>query len=955
MRRAAIVSFAIVATLLVATAPAAASTTTAIGSQHTTDADFNNATTLENVTVSGGTVALNTIPSDPTVVSQDGTTWLKFDEGSGTTAADSIGSDDGTLRSDSWGTGGFEGYYMDDELADLPEPMSTGLDDSDQFTLVVLVRPTGAYDTGRTLLSLRTGTDIRAGYGASTGDISVNNDEFTFQINGAVWQGLVVSAPTAGEWHLWTMVYDGSNMDLYYWDQDQGSTDAPDNFDPVGLDNRIGANTRLDTGAFMVFNDDLTSSEVSDLADFYNESLDFNQSNGKYISQTHSVDNAVTGKTNLTLDNATAHVTWLADTNDDGTFETEAASSTYTTSGNKSLDISGTSSTDWRVNVTFVPTGENPTAELHDEAVLFTNHGPEANNASASPDGASTNNEDVQLSIDVADGEFPLAQGDQVGVEFYVNGSLVATKQVTSNQTVSTTAGGLSNGSHTWHVELDDDYDGTASSTTFTFDVLHYAPSLDNSSVSPADGADLTDRSVTLSIDAEDVDFAEPSGDSVDLEYFLDGSSVGTDTITSNGTSSLATTVSTGGEHTWYVVATDEYGLSQRSANFTMNVPAAIEIRNETGEHELINNSVTVEGRFFSGDLIFERSTTTGKINMTGLPADREYVLTITSPKHYTRTVVIRSLYEQSTIYLLQENQSAHLTEFQIDDQSGDYSPASSTIFVEKPINESSTLTWTTIAGDTFGAEGSFKVYLQSDKRYNISVENEFDETAELGPYVADSAGVKVLTITEDDTIEVDELEVFATFDPAVGWLGVTNASILNVTIRSDQGELSSYTWTVTHTNGTTGATTTLVTQSGSASSGETLGAEVNLTGHEGGTIESNITWTLSSSSTTFSDAVVYRIRESLGGDHTILAVVEDVPGRLDSSTVDQALALLAMAVIVIGVAAAAAKLPLSTEVVGLLAVGGIAVFAAFGWLEWTVFFAGAVGWVALVGLRRGL
>lgn len=958
MRRSLLVAFAIVASLLAITAaPAsAASTNIAVGSAHTTDADFNNATTLENVSVVGsGDDARATLSGGTGQVSK----WPFDDDTDTSTATDAWGDNDGSITGATYTSDAQSGKALDfDGSGDgVDVPHDSSLNTPDGITISVWVNHDTTADHRRVFVS--------------KGDI--NNDELGIFVNR---DGLGIGTAARlkidgsrveltrgqdsddlnGKWVLWTVTYNGTHAVLYQNDTAidteavTGSISTNSETLQFGRDSSNGYDYdgSLDDPRWM--DRGVSSDEVSEL--YNNPGDDLSGETGTYVSATHSVDDAESGFTNLTLSDAEAEVTWLADTNGDGTFETEAASSTFSTTGNHTLDLTGTDSTDWRVNVTFVSTGGDPSADLHDEGVTFTNPAPEAANATASPAGASTNNEDVELSIDVSDGTFPTAQGDSVNVEFFVDGASIGTETITSNGTVSRTATGLANGSHTWHVELDDDYGGTGASDTFTFDVLHYAPELDNSSATPSGGAQLTSREVDLSIDLEDVDFAETSGDSVDVEFFVDGSSVGTESsVTSNGTVTHTAQISGGGSHTWRAEATDEYGLTETSDTFSMQVPGEIEIRNETGANGLVDEA-TVEGRFFSGELIFDREVADGTIDMTGLDADREYVLTVEAEGYYSRTVVVESLYEQSTVYLLRDNNTAHLTEFTIDDQTGDFPAASSKVRIEKPINRSGTTNWTTIAGDYFGAEGSFKVHLQNSTRYNISVENDAGEVAELGPYTADSAGIKQLTISEQGTITIDELGAAVGFEPSVGVLGTANATVLNASIRSDQDELDSYRWVVTHTNDS--GTTELVNLSGTQAGGESFGTTVNLTGLEDGELESNVSYTLTSGST-FAEAVEYTLRTSLGGDATILAVAEDTLGRFDSSTADQVAALLAMVMIVIAVAAVASSFHVGTEVLGLMIAGGVAAFAALGFLEWSVFFAVSVGWVAIAAVRRGL
>lgn len=81
-----------------------------------------------------------------------------------------------------------------------------------------------------------------------------------------------------------------------------------------------------------------------------------------------------------------------------------------------------------------------------------------------------TANEPTQLSVDVADGDFP--RGDAVTVTFDLDGSQIHSETITSNQTVtaSVPASGKTGGSHSWSVDVSDDY-GESASDSYSYSV----------------------------------------------------------------------------------------------------------------------------------------------------------------------------------------------------------------------------------------------------------------------------------------------------------------------------------------------------------------------------------------------------------------------------------------------------------------------------------------------------
>ncbi|QIB75717.1 Ig-like domain repeat protein [Halogeometricum borinquense] len=477
---------------------------------------------------------------------------------------------------------------------------------------------------------------------------------------------------------------------------------------------------------------------------------------GTYTSPVYSVSDPAEGRVDLSaLSNANATVTWQADPENDGTW-TDVTTSTYTSSGVKTADLSSVSADKWRVKVHFEKTGSNANAELDSDSIYFTNHDPVIDSSSASPQGGEeTNNENVELSVPISDAEFGTAQGEEVTVDFYVDGNLIDTQTITSNQTVSTVAQDLADGNHTWHVETSDSHGGSAVSDTWNFTVNHYAADVDNSSMSPEDGAKLTSKDVTLSINASDRDF-QLDGDTVTTEFVVDGEVVGTKNITSNGT--VSTTISDvgGGNHSWYVRVYDEYGSGNSSnpdatsANKTYLVPSTLYIRPVNQPNELINGTnVTVTGRFFSGELVFERSTENGKLNLTDLPVDRTYVLVLEADGHNRRTVIITSLYEQDSVYLLNDSKTAYYTEFVLNDLTGEFSGSNerTKLYIERAVNTSSGLEWVTVSGDFFGAEGRFEATLEKDHRYRIRIVGEHNSSRVLGAYTATRKGTVTLNV----------------------------------------------------------------------------------------------------------------------------------------------------------------------------------------------------------------
>lgn len=646
MRRVAITGFALLATLLIVSAPVeAAATNTAIGSQHTTDTDFNNATTLDNVTVSGA-------GADAFV---ELATIAEFTDDFDSEAADS-GIPDNWEAAGTWDTGDAANVSTQQALTGTQSVyVSTDADGSDQG-IRPMEQPFGTAKTANISVSIYAPDGDRTEIkllesGTRLAIISMRNGDLQY------WDGTwnsISTTPNTDEWVNVTVYNFDTTADTYAveWSAPGGSGTS------TGLSMENAAtNGYTDTY--------LTSSNADGYFDAFRIGSSEFADASTYISQTHSVDNAVTAKANLSnLNNVEVDVTVLADTNGDGTFETEAATNTFTTAGNKSLDISATSATDWRLNVTFVKTGANPTGELHDEAILFTNHEPLVDNGSGTPTGVLTQSKNT-LQLQINDTEFGLAQGDSITVEF-----------------------------------------------------------------------------------------------------FVDNTSVGTDTLTANGTAQLTHTFS-GGDHTWHVVASDDYGLSNTSQFFSVRTPANLTIREEVSPHSKVTAAtatVTFYETVDDNPTIARRTAEDANITMAGLPTTAEFAVTVSAPGYYNRTVLIDDIFTQSTVFLLPTEQSASAVTYTIEDETGQFVGEGASIVVQRAINQSEYdsggFSWMTIAGDRTGAANELTMTLEDEVRYRLRVSDGAGDTRIVGAHTVVAPDTVTLRPTAPD-INVTDLDTW--------------------------------------------------------------------------------------------------------------------------------------------------------------------------------------------------
>ncbi|ELZ95008.1 hypothetical protein C440_08027 [Haloferax mucosum ATCC BAA-1512] len=381
------------------------------------------------------------------------------------------------------------------------------------------------------------------------------------------------------------------------------------------------------------------------------------------------------------------------------------------------------------------------------EFVRFTNHAPTVLNDSPSG-GEVSRTSDMTLSVDVLDTEFNTTQGDSVTAEFFVDGTKIGETTTSDAGTVSATATGLADGNHTWYVKLTDAYGGSITSSTRNFEVAHFDPVINASSLSPEDGSQLTSQTANLSADVSDGDF-QFDGDSITAEFVVDGSVVGTESLTSNGTVSHTYNPGTG-SFDWHIRVSDQYGSGTDTTSPTQSVssPSTVYIRN-VSSGALITETASVEARLFTGKEVFEKTATDGTIDLTGVPPGQGYVLQLRVDDYVLRTIAIRSIYEQQTAYLLPENESNVYNEFRLVDNTNEFDTSETVLYVERPIEKNGTLRWRTVTGDYFGSDGIFKTTLAKDQRYRLTIESNDGDRRELGSYIAAANTSATLTVGE--------------------------------------------------------------------------------------------------------------------------------------------------------------------------------------------------------------
>lgn len=279
-------------------------------------------------------------------------------------------------------------------------------------------------------------------------------------------------------------------------------------------------------------------------------------------------------------------------------------------------------------------------------------------------------------------------------------------------------------------------------------------PSLTNPTPS---GGSIVDSPVTLSVDVDDADF-EDTDDSVTVTFYdaSDDSEIGSETVTTPGTATASWSDLTAGQINWYAEATDQGGRTATTATQQINTPSDIVIKDEQTLELIDEVNDPVQVQFFPSNAskqeVFSRETTNGRVDMSGLPATEEFVVTADVDGYEPRRIVINSIIEQSTIYLANSSTAdLVLNEFSLQDQSGQFPSSETKLFIQKPINgsENGTARYQTITGDYFGASERFPATLIRSERYRLVIENEAGDRRTLGAYTPESATTVPLSIGE--------------------------------------------------------------------------------------------------------------------------------------------------------------------------------------------------------------
>lgn len=200
--------------------------------------------------------------------------------------------------------------------------------------------------------------------------------------------------------------------------------------------------------------------------------------------------------------------------------------------------------------------------------------------------------------------------------------------------------------------------------------------------------------------------------------------------------------------------------------------PSTLFVFQEQNPSKLISGNADIRVRFFAdgSEKVIERTITDGTADLSGLPSDQQFVVTVSAddtPYTYRR-IVVDSLSEQQDVYLLNKSRATTVdVEFALTDYTGQYPGSETNLFIEKPItkdfdNDGSNETrYRTILGDNFGASGQFPATLAQNERYRLRIANQPNQRI-LGAYTAARSEVQNIRI-QDLEINLDSFETWTT------------------------------------------------------------------------------------------------------------------------------------------------------------------------------------------------
>lgn len=374
--------------------------------------------------------------------------------------------------------------------------------------------------------------------------------------------------------------------------------------------------------------------------------------------------------------------------------------------------------------------------------------------------------------------------------------------------------------------------------------------------------------------------------------------------------------------------------------------PQSLFIREEADSSSQVDGA-SVEIRFFpQGSAQIEtRSTTTGQIEMDGLPDNESFIVTAEADGYQNRRVYIDNLFEQQSVYLLNDSDESVTKIFDYSDFSGEFPEDETVLKIQRPVDGQ----WATMQGDVIGATGEYRVSLAQGERHRLVLLNtQTGERRVQGSYTPVTGGQQEINIYADNSIEVTTVGPRLSFRPSIGVVPAAETDI-DVEIAERDSPVQSATVTVFERSN--GALTQLSEQT--VSSSTTVSQTANFTGREQSTAVVKVAYQLENGreGTRYQN---YSVREQFDNPNSVLSAMTGFPDLLPDGNAEAFQTVVGILTSVLVASVAASRARISGTGFGLITTGVLAGWSVIGWVGYGVVFASAAGLMALIALRRG-
>jgi hypothetical protein len=332
---------------------------------------------------------------------------------------------------------------------------------------------------------------------------------------------------------------------------------------------------------------------------------------------------------------------------------------------------------------------------------------------------------------------------------------------------------------------------------------------------------------------------------------------------------------------------------------------------------------------------------------MTGLPIDESFVVVADAEGYLPRRVFVESLYQQQDVYLLPESQVYVEKIYELSDYTGLFPSSETVLKIQRGINGS----WQTVQGDLFGATGGFEAQLRSNTRHRLVLLNTVTgERRILGRVTPISSGAEEIEVHSRSDISLSRIGPVVSVEPQVRSLEAADGQSVTISVDPLSANVTSWNYTVTLVNE---SGQYILNQSQQTEPGS-VSPTLALDNQSDGRVTVSFGWETSDGRSNVRTEE-YSIVAQYDNRFSLLSGLNRVPNSLSGPDAGAATTMIALLFSLFGAAAVSTTFQASTEGVGLVALGGLAIFSVVGWVPYGVVFAVTVAWVALVAVRRGL